>query len=129
MSLDYRFRVDDSHLLVASKDSENEKIDLLLNDGLRNKGNLANQNFRGNNEFDKNSTRTFGEYLKKFFKSKFDTRITILTDIAITYDRLSDHFTGQLKDNYERLLVLYNELSNKCLMETHKKKFSSLLVI
>ena len=74
--------MDDSHLLVASKDSDNEKIDLLLNDGLRNKGNLANQNFRGNSEFDKNSTRTFGEYLKKFFKSKFNTGMIILSDIS-----------------------------------------------
>lgn len=36
-------------------------------------------------------------------------------------------FTALLKDNYEKLLNLYNDLANKCLMESHKKKFSSLL--
>jgi pimeloyl-ACP methyl ester carboxylesterase len=114
--LDFRFRVDDSHLMVSAKDNENEKIDLLLNDNARSNGNLNNPNFRGRNmdDLDKSSSRTFPEYLKKHFKT-------------ITYDKLSEHFTNLLKENYERLLTQYGDLANKCLMESHKKKFSSLL--
>ena len=66
-SLDFRFRVDDSHLLVGTKDGD-EKIEILLD----NKNNTGANGIRGKNfdDFDKLSTKTFPEYLKKHFKSK-----------------------------------------------------------
>lgn len=67
--LDFRFRVDDSHLLIGTKDGDTDKIEILLNDNSRNNaGN--NPNFKGRDDLDKLATKTFPEYLKKHFKSK-----------------------------------------------------------
>lgn len=109
--LDFRFRVDDSHLLVGTKDGDNDKIEILLDNRTNANGANKGKNF---DDLDKLATKTFPEYLKKHFKT-------------ITYERLSDTFIALLKNNYEKLFNYYNELSNKCLMESHKKKFNSLL--
>mmetsp|Transcript_32434 Transcript_32434/g.29241 ORF Transcript_32434/g.29241 Transcript_32434/m.29241 type:complete len:274 (-) Transcript_32434:1236-2057(-) len=89
--LDFRFRVDNTSFLLT--DSNGNEI---------------------KDKADKNQCKTFGEYLRKNFKS-------------VSYEKLSEKFTNVLKENYESLMAYYVELSNKCLLESHKKKYKSLL--
>ena len=114
-------------MLVAGKENDNEKFDF-LNENTRNPPNGYNQGYKKNSEEDKFAPKTFPDYLRKHLKGKFAKFVQTSEYIVITYDRLSEQFIAVLKDNYERLLNMYNDMSNKCLTDSHKKKFSSLLV-